>query len=123
MKCHSIFFSGFSLLEIQLSNYFLWLPGAVTAAHQLSVLVAFVLQRLFLTVVLGLLTVAASPVVEHLLQGVHASVLGVHRLGCSVACGIFPDQRSNLCPLHCTSREVPGLNLLERTEFSFRREV
>ena len=33
MKCHSIFFSGFSLLEIQLSNYFLWLPGAVTAAH------------------------------------------------------------------------------------------
>ena len=86
-------------------------------------LVAFVLQRLLLTVVLGLLTVAASPVVEHLLQGVHASVLGVHRLGCSVACGIFPDQRSKLCPLHCTSREVPGLNLFERTEFSFRREV
>ena len=27
MKCHSIFFSGFSLLEIQLSNYFLWLHG------------------------------------------------------------------------------------------------
>ena len=121
MKCHSIFFfSRLSLLKIQLINYFLWLPGAVTAAHSF---VAFVLQRLLLTVVLGLLTVAASPVVEHLLQGVHASVLGVHRLGCSVACGIFPDQRSNLCPLHCTSREVPGLNLLERTEFSFRREV
>ena len=84
---------------------------------------AFVLQRLLLTVVLGLLTVAASPVVVHLLQAVLASVLGVHRLSCSVARGIFPDQRSNLCPLHCTSREIPGLNLFERTEFSFRKEV
>ena len=26
--------------------------------------------------------------------------VGVHRLHCSVACGIFPAQRSNLCPLH-----------------------
>ena len=24
----------------------------------------------------------------------------VHRLSCSEACGIFPDQASNLCPLH-----------------------
>ena len=24
-----------------------------------------------------------------------------HRLNCSVACGVFPDQGSNLCPLHC----------------------
>ena len=24
-----------------------------------------------------------------------------HGLSCSAACGIFPDQGSNLCPLHC----------------------
>ena len=29
-----------------------------------------------------------------------ASVVVVHRLSCSSACGIFPDQGSNPCPLH-----------------------
>ena len=28
------------------------------------------------------------------------SVIVAHGLSCSVACGIFPDQGSNLCPLH-----------------------
>ena len=28
------------------------------------------------------------------------SSCGTHRLNCSVACGIFPDQGSNPCPLH-----------------------
>ena len=28
------------------------------------------------------------------------SVVVAHRLTCSVECGIFPDQGSNLCPLH-----------------------
>ena len=37
---------------------------------------AFVLQRLLLTVVLGLLTVAASPVVAHLLQAVQLQYSG-----------------------------------------------
>ena len=34
----------------------------------------------------------------------------VHRLNCSAACGIFPDQGLNTCPLHwrhCTTKEVP----------------
>ena len=65
-----------------------------------------------------LLTVAASLAVEHPLHGAHASVVGVHRLHCSVACGI-PQTRDQTCvPCigrwilnHCTSREVPGLNL------------
>ena len=37
-----------------------------------------------------------------------------HRVSCSVACGIFPDQGLNPCPLHCkvksyhwTTREGP----------------
>ena len=39
------------------------------------------------------------------------------RVSCSAACGIFADQGSNPCPLHCrqilnhcTTREVPGVN-------------
>ena len=32
--------------------------------------------------------------------GVWASVVVAHGLRCSVACGIFPDQGSNPCPLH-----------------------
>ena len=41
------------------------------------------------------------------------SVVVAHGLSCSVACGIFPDRGSNLCPLHgrrilnhCATREV-----------------
>ena len=33
-------------------------------------------------------------------MGVWASAVVAHGLSCSVACGIFPDQRSNPCPLH-----------------------
>ena len=32
--------------------------------------------------------------------GLAASVVAVHGLGCPEACGILPDQGSNLCPLH-----------------------
>ena len=32
--------------------------------------------------------------------GTRASVVVVHGLSCSTACGIFPDQGSNPCPLH-----------------------
>ena len=42
---------------------------------------------------------AGSVVVAHGLQNA-GSVVVAHRLSCSVACGIFPDQGSNLCPLH-----------------------
>ena len=39
-----------------------------------------------------------SVVVAHRLQST-GSVVVVHRLSCSAACGIFPDQGSNPCPL------------------------
>ena len=32
---------------------------------------------------------------------------GVHRLSCSAACGIFPDQGSHLCPLHWQADSLP----------------
>ena len=35
------------------------------------------------------------------------SVVVAHRPSCSVACGIFPDQGSNLCPLHWQADSQP----------------
>ena len=35
------------------------------------------------------------------------SVVLAHGLGCSAACGIFPDQGSNLCPLHWQADSQP----------------
>ena len=42
---------------------------------------------------------AGSVVVAHGLQSA-GSLFVVHGLSCSTACGIFPDQGSNPCPLH-----------------------
>ena len=35
------------------------------------------------------------------------SIFGVHGLSCSMACGIFPDQDSNPCPLHWQADSQP----------------
>ena len=50
-----------------------------------------------LVVASRLLTAVASLVAE---CGLTGSIVAVHRLSCSTACGIFPDQELNLCPLH-----------------------
>ena len=42
----------------------------------------------------------ASRVVSQGLKGTRALEVVVHGLRCSVACGIFPDQGLNPCPLH-----------------------
>ena len=47
-----------------------------------------------LVAVRRLLTAVAARAVEH------GSIAVVHRLDCSTACGIFPDQGLNLCLLH-----------------------
>ena len=54
-----------------------------------------------LVVMHGLLNEVASFVVEPGLQGTQASGVVAHRLSCSMAYGIFPDQGSNQCPLDC----------------------
>ena len=51
-----------------------------------------------LVAVCGLLIEVASLVVENGLESTGA-VAVAHRLGCSAACGIFPDQGLNLCLL------------------------
>ena len=83
-------------------------------------------RGLLFIVVCGLLMVVASLVVEHGLQ-VHGlqqlwhggsvvvacelqsagSVVVVHGLSCSAACGIFPEQGSNPCPLHWQADSEP----------------
>ena len=57
------------------------------------------------------LVAVASRVAEHRLQGTGASAAVVHRLSCSVACGIFPYQRSNPGPLHWQVGSYPPRHL------------
>ena len=53
----------------------------------------------------GPLTIAASFVAEHRLRTRRLSV--AHGSSCSAACGIFPDQGSNPCPLHWQADSQP----------------
>ena len=52
------------------------------------------------------LTIAVSLVAKHRLRRA-GSVIVAHGLSCSAACGIFPDQGSNLCPLHWQADSQP----------------
>ena len=54
----------------------------------------------------GPLIIAASLVAEHRLQMCRLSIVA-HGPSCSAACGIFPDQGSNPCPLHCQADSQP----------------
>ena len=83
-------------------------------------------QGLLFVVVHGLLIVVASPAAEHRLQA-HGlqqlwhegsvvvargfqstgSAAVAHEPSCSAACGIFPDQGSNPCPLHWQADSQP----------------
>ena len=54
---------------------------------------------LSLVAVHGLLIAVASLSRSRAL-GVRASAVVAHRLSCSAACGVFPDQGLNPCPLH-----------------------
>ena len=54
----------------------------------------------------GPLTVAASLVAEHRLQSAGSAIVA-HGPSCSAACGIFPDQGPNPCPLHWQADSQP----------------
>ena len=76
-------------------------------------------------VAVGRLLIMVAPLVEeHALQGAgaralrlpaleHGPVVVGHRPSCSVICGIFPEQESNLYPLHLQADSYP-LHLQER---------
>ena len=72
---------------------YLRLHWVFIAVCGLSLLVAS--RRYSVVVVHGRLTVAASLALGH-----SGSVVVAHGLSCPAACGIFPDQGSNSCPLH-----------------------
>ena len=63
-------------------------------------------RGLLFVVVLRLLIVVSSLLVAPWLQGM-SSVVVAYQFSCSMACGIFPDQVSNLCPLHWQADQVP----------------
>ena len=67
-------------------------------------------EPLFIAVC-GPLTIAASLVAEHRLQTRRLSSCGsvavAHGPSCSAACGIFPDQGANPCPLHWQADSQP----------------
>ena len=63
-------------------------------------------QGLLFVVVRRLLLAVASHCRARAL-GAQASVVVAHGLSCSVACGIFPDQGSNLYPLHWQADSQP----------------
>ena len=78
--------------------FYFWLCWVFIATCGLSLAVAG--RGCSLVVGCGPILVVASLVVEHRLKGMQASVVVVHGLDCPMACGIFPDQGLNLCPLH-----------------------
>ena len=98
--------------------FYSWLCCVSVDARRLSLLVAssgysswqcagFSLQRLLYAAAHGLLLLWSTG------SRYVSSVVGAHRLSCSTACEIFPDQGLNLCPcagrwipIHCTTREV-----------------
>ena len=93
-----------SLLSFFFFNYF-WLCWVFVAALRLSLVAAsggysslrcagFSLRWLLLLWSTGSRHEGFSSC------GARASVVVAHGLSCSVACGIFPDQGLNLCPLH-----------------------
>ena len=109
----------FLFLKKYLCIYFtFWLWRVFVAVFELSLIA--VTRGYSLVVVSGLLMAVASFIAEQGLQGAWNSVgaaggfgiwgswaLGfwlcslAHGLSCSAACGLFPDQGSNRCPLHC----------------------
>jgi len=79
-------------------------------AGSLSLLSLYLLLRwgggCTLVVVWRLLIAVASLVMEDRLYSA-GSITVVHRLSCFTACGIFPDQGSNTCLLHCQEASLP----------------
>ena len=85
-------------LFIYLFIYF-WLPWVFIAAHGLSLVVA--IRGYSLLRCMGFSS-CGSQVSVVVARGLYSagSVVIVHELSCSAACGIFLGQGSNLCPLH-----------------------
>ena len=90
-----MWYAPFSLIN---QFVYFWLHWVFIAAQWLSLVASS--GGYSLVVLCRLLTVVASLVAKHRLQGMQASVVVAHGISCPTASGIFLDQGSNLCPLH-----------------------
>ena len=100
---------------------YLWLCWVFVAVHGLSLVAASESYSLLRCVGVSLwwlllfeawaLGVWASVVVARGLQSA-GSVVVAHQLSCSVACGVFPDQNLNPCPLHWQADSFKKKNCL-----------
>lgn len=94
----SFFFYLTKLINFWLCLFFVFAQG-------------FLQWGLLFAAVCRLHIVAASPAVEHRLEGVDFSGCGPrtpeHRFSCSVTCGIFLDQGSNVCLLRWQAHSLP----------------
>ena len=98
MCVHVTFFPVCFFLKI---NLFIYLSLAALGLRCCTQAFSSCGERgLLFVAVCGLLILVASLVAEQGFQGAWASVVVAHGLRCSTACGIFPDQGSNPCPLH-----------------------
>ena len=110
---HIFYFIYFLFIILSIYFWLCWVFIAVQAFSSCSE------QRLLFTAVHRLLVVVASFISKHRLQGTWASItvapglqntgsiVVVHRLRWSMACGLFPDRRSNLCLLHWQADSLP----------------
>ena len=86
------------MLYFILFYFFIWLFWVLVAMHALSLVAESGYYSL--VVLCGLLISLASLAVEHGLKGAKALTVVVRGLSCPTACEIFPEEGSNLCPLH-----------------------
>ena len=96
--------------ELSMSFFFLciylWLRWVFHCYTGFSLAAVSRGYSLFIVAVHRLLIAVASLIVEHRLQGA-GSAVAANGLCCATACGIFPDQGSNPCPLHWQVDSLP----------------
>ena len=143
--CHQhIFFGGVSVKVCSLFFFkFIYLIYLFLAALGLHCCVRALSscgkRGLLFVAVCGLLIEVASLVAQHGLQALRLQqfwcvdsvvvafglqiaglVVVAHGLSCSTACGIFPDQGSNPCPLHWQADSSPLRHQGSALEFIFK---
>ena len=89
------------------SGVYLFIFGCAGSLSLFGLFSSCIERRLPIIAMRRVLIVVTPLVAVHRLQGVRASVVMAHRLGCSVSCGIFPDQGLNLCLLHWQVDSLP----------------
>ena len=118
MTCFSFFFfKAIWLIFKKLINlYFLWLCWIFVSVQGLSLVVA---SRGHSSLRCAGLSLSRPLLLRSTGSRRAGSVIVAHGPSCSAACGIFPDQGSNPCPLHWQADSQPLRHQGSPTYFSF----